>query len=69
MIVTDDQDHVLPIDIDVAAIWADLHVPHYANTLDKLIAATALLYSLQVVTRDTQDFEKSGVRTVNPFTD
>lgn len=69
MIVSDYHDHILPIDIDVACIWADLRVPHYENALDKLIAATALLHSLQVVTRNIKDFEKSGVKTVNPFTD
>ena len=58
---------ILPIDQDVANMWALLRVPNYENALDKLIAATALIYSLQVVTRNTNDFERSGVSTVNPF--
>ena len=35
---------------------------------DSLIAATALLHNLAVVTRNRVDFEKCGVRIVNPFT-
>lgn len=66
-ISADYADLILPIDQDVASMWALLRVPNYENALDKLIAATALIYSLQVVTRNTKDFERSGVSTVNPF--
>lgn len=59
-------DLILPIDKEVATMWALLRVPNYENPLDKLIA-TALIYSLQLVTRNTKDFERSGVSTVNPF--
>lgn len=34
---------------------------------DSLIAATALLHDLTVVTRNTNDFASAGVRTFNPF--
>ena len=60
-------DSILPIDQDVATMWALLRVPNHENVLDKLIAATALIYSLQVVTRNIKDFERSGVSTINPF--
>jgi len=66
-ISADYADLILPIDQDVASMWALLRVPNYENALDKLIAATALIYSLQVVTRNAKDFERSGVSTVNPF--
>jgi toxin FitB len=36
---------------------------------DSLIAATALLHDLTVVTRNTSDLEGTGVRIVNPFAD
>lgn len=66
--ISDDfADSILPIDQDVATMWALLRVPNYENALDKLIAATALIYSLQVVTRNTKDFERAGVSTINPF--
>jgi len=66
-ITEDYADFILPVDVDVAGIWALLRVPHYENALDKMIAATALIYSLQVVTRNVKDFERCGVSTVNPF--
>ena len=58
---------ILPIDEDVATMWVLLRVPNHENVLDKLIAATALIYSLQVVTGNIKDFERSGVTTINPF--
>ncbi len=35
--------------------------------MDSLIAATALVHRLTVVTRNTQDFEKAGVKVANPI--
>ncbi len=60
-------DSILTIDEDMATMWALLRVPNHENVLDKMIAATALIYSLQVVTRNIKDFERSGVTTLNPF--
>lgn len=34
---------------------------------DSLIAATALLHNLAVVTRNRADFEKAGVQIIDPF--
>lgn len=67
-IEADYAENILPIDNEVAAIWASLRVPNHENVLDKFIAATALLHSLQVVTRDVKDFAKTGVPVFNPFT-
>jgi predicted nucleic acid-binding protein len=60
-------DYILNIDTDVAQLWGRLRVPHYENALDKLIAATALIHNLAVVTRNHDDFEKTGVRVFDPF--
>lgn len=35
--------------------------------LDSMIAATALHHELTVVTRNTRDFQRAGVKVVNPF--
>jgi predicted nucleic acid-binding protein len=60
-------DAILPLEEDTADIWGRLRVPHADNPLDKQIAATALLYDLTVVTRNTVDYEPTGVRLLNPF--
>jgi hypothetical protein len=61
------EDYILEVDADVAQLWGRLRVPHYENALDKLIAATALIHNLTVVTRNHDDFSKTGVRVLNPF--
>ncbi|HEY6454969.1 MAG TPA: type II toxin-antitoxin system VapC family toxin [Steroidobacteraceae bacterium] len=61
-------DAILPFDDETAHIWGRLRVPHPQNPLDKQIAATALIYDLAVVTRNSAHYAPTGVRVVNPFT-
>jgi predicted nucleic acid-binding protein len=61
------KDYILDIDSDIAQLWGHLRVPHYENALDKLIAATALIHDLTVVTHNRDDFSKTGVRVFDPF--
>jgi toxin FitB len=64
------QDHILGIDGEIAMLWGKLRVPDPTNhSLDKLIAATALICDLTVVTRNLDDFRNTGTRLLNPFTD
>ena len=58
---------ILPIDAAVAFRCASLHVPDRANEGDALIAATALVHGLTVVTRNVADFQSSGVKLINPW--
>jgi toxin FitB len=58
---------ILPVDVEVALRSAGLHVPDPRPVRDGLIAATALVHGMQVVTRNTIDFEPAGVRTLNPW--
>jgi hypothetical protein len=58
---------VLPIDIEVAQRAAALHIPDPRPEHDALIAATALVHGMTVVTRDAADFAPTGVRTLNPW--
>ncbi len=37
------------------------------NLADAQIAATALVHKMRVATRDSRDFEATGVKTVNPW--
>jgi len=58
---------ILPVDDAVATCCAHLHVPDRRNEGDALIAATALVHGLAVVTRNTRDFEGTGVVLVDPW--
>jgi predicted nucleic acid-binding protein len=60
-------DAILAFDAEMAQLWGRLRVPHPENPLDKQIAATALMYDLVVVTRNTAHFEATGARLLNPF--
>ncbi|GAA5158706.1 type II toxin-antitoxin system VapC family toxin [Ornithinimicrobium tianjinense] len=60
---------VLPVDVPVARRAARLHVPDPRPERDALIAATAVVHSLTVVTRNTADFEPMGVALINPWDD
>ena len=57
----------LPVDTAVAQRCARLHVPYKRGERDALIAATALVHGMAVVTRNVADFEPTGVAIVNPW--
>jgi toxin FitB len=58
---------ILPVDTAVALRCAQLGVPDPRPLLDALIAATALVHGMTVVTRNVADFEPTGVRVLNPW--
>lgn len=69
------EQHVLPtfasrtlsIDVAVARRAAGLHVPNVRPVRDALIAATALVHGMTVVTRNTIDFIEMGMPLLNPW--
>lgn len=61
-------DRILSFDADCAQIWGRLMSPHATHVIDKQIAAIALIYGLDVVTRNVDDFAVTGVNLLNPFT-
>lgn len=61
------QGRVVPVDIKIARRCAALHVPDPRPLGDALIAATALVYGMTVVTRDAKDFLPTGVSVLNPW--
>lgn len=67
LLVDEHREAILPFDLDAAQIWGRLRVPHPENSLDKQIAATALLHDLIVVTRNVGDFAGTGVHLLDPF--
>lgn len=60
-------ERILAIDTAVALRCAALHVPNPRSDRDALIAATALVHGMTVVTRNVSDFQVMGVAVVNPW--
>jgi toxin FitB len=58
---------ILAVDTAVAQRCAHLHVPDPREERDALIAATAMVHGLTVVTRNVADFERIGVPLLNPW--
>jgi len=62
------EDRVLPVTLPVAAAWGrQQYGPRPLPVIDALIAATARVHGMTVVTRDVKDFEMAGVQVLNPF--
>ena len=61
------QGRILPVDTAVALRCAELHVPDPRGERDALIAATALVHGMTVVTRNVADFAPTGVAVFDPW--
>jgi predicted nucleic acid-binding protein len=59
---------ILAVDMAVAQRSSQLHVPDPRPVRDGLIAATALVHGMTVVTRNVDHFEPTGVAVFNPWT-
>ena len=60
---------ILSVSLEIANLWGGLSVAQPLPTADGLLAATALHHGLTLVTRNTADFQRSGVDYFNPFAD
>lgn len=60
-------DRILPITVEIADEWGRLGVPDPIPDIDGLLAATARVHGLTLVTRNTSHVERAGVRVLNPF--
>jgi hypothetical protein len=67
VIVSEFADRILAFDTEAAEVWGRLRVPNPSNALDKQIAAIALVNDMTVVTRNTTDFEGTGLYLIDPF--
>jgi predicted nucleic acid-binding protein len=61
------EDRVLAVSPAVANRWAELMVPDPISVIDGLLAATALVHDLTLVTRNTKDVARTGVTLLDPF--
>ena len=60
-------DRALPVDQRVADCWGGLAIDQKLPEIDGLLAATAIVHDLTLVTRNTNDFARSGVKLLDPF--
>ena len=60
-------ERLLPVDRLVADEWGRLNAAADRKGVDSLLAATARVHALTVVTRNTADFESLGVPVLNPW--
>lgn len=62
-------ERVLPVDDALADRWGRLNVPNPVPAIDGLLAATALVHGMTLVTRNVADVASTGVAVHNPFAD
>lgn len=60
-------ERALPITAEVAEMWGRINAPNPLPTGDSLMAATAIVRDMTLVTRNTSDVEHTGARLLNPF--
>lgn len=66
-VLADFAGRTFPVDVPVARRCAALHIPDRKPERDAMIAATALVHGLTVVTRNTADFAATGVALLDPW--
>lgn len=62
-------DLVLPIDVAVAEVWGQMYTIRNVPVIDGLLAATAIVHGLTLVTRNIIHIQGLGADLLNPFTD
>lgn len=60
-------DRILSVDEGIAEQWGRYNVPDPQPVLDSLLAATASIHGLTLVTRNVKHVERTGVDCLNPF--
>ncbi|MEU8271709.1 type II toxin-antitoxin system VapC family toxin [Sphaerisporangium sp. NPDC049002] len=60
-------DRIVSVTANTAEAWGALNAPNPLPLVDGLLAATARANGWTMVTRNTKDFERTGVRVLNPF--
>lgn len=66
-VATEYSDRILPVEEAVAEAWGRFPPGRPVPVIDGLLAATALVHDLVLVTRNDADVRSTGVRWLNPF--
>ena len=67
MTKTDFEGRALPITETIALEWGRSPLRRTIGVVDALIAATAIVHGLEMVTRNVRDFADTGVKLINPW--
>lgn len=67
-ILHDYESRILGIDHQIAEVWGEMNAGDPLPVVDSLLAATAKVHRLALVTRNVSDFDRSGVPILDPFT-
>jgi predicted nucleic acid-binding protein len=67
VLLDDHEGRILPVDGRVADLWGRLNVPDPVPAVDGLLAATAIVHDLTLVTRNARDVARTGARLLDPF--
>ena len=66
-VLRDYADRIMPVDAETAEEWGSMNVPGPVPVVDGLMAATAKVRNMTLVTRNTRDVARTGARLLNPF--
>ena len=58
---------IIPVDATIADEWGRMNVPDPLPVVDGLLAATAKIRGMTLVTRNISDVSRTGIETLNPF--
>ncbi|WP_286198452.1 PIN domain-containing protein [Salinisphaera sp. G21_0] len=58
---------ILVLGTPIALTYDRLHIPSPKSERDAMIAATAIMHQMTVVTRNIRDFEQSGAKLFSPW--
>lgn len=61
------EDRILPVDVTISLEWGKLSSMKERGDADGLIAATAIIHGMTLVTRNIRDFANFGIELVNPW--
>ncbi len=60
-------DRILGIDAVTASLWGELSAQRPRPVIDTLLAATAIVHELMLVTRNTKDVQDIDLKLLNPW--
>lgn len=63
----DYSERIIPVNANIAGQWGRLNASAPLPAVDGLLAATAMVRKMTLVTRNTADVSRTGAKLLNPF--